>query len=77
MKSFKNVLSYMNISTFSYKCCRFITLFKSVAGFCGTTNILQNIPTFRLNGGIFRRILSIPQNIVMDLKNVRFMMLRF
>ena len=38
---------------------------------CGTYNIMQNIPSFRLNvTNIFCKILSVPQNIVMDLNNV-------
>lgn len=32
--------------------------------------ILQNIPTFKMNDGIFCRTLSIPRNIVMNLNNV-------
>ena len=34
---------------------------------CGTINILQIIPTFNLNVCI---MLSVPQNIVMDMNNV-------
>ena len=37
---------------------------------CGTDIILWNILTFNLNDEIFCRILSVSQNIVMDLNNV-------
>ena len=38
--------------------------------FCLTYNILPNIPTLSMNGGIFHIILLISQHIVMDLNNV-------
>jgi hypothetical protein len=37
--------------------------------FCGTDSIIQDIPTFSLNMGIFHRILLVPQNVVMDVNN--------
>jgi hypothetical protein len=45
-------------------------LFKSIIVFCETGNIMWNIPTLRLNIGIFFIILSIPKNIVIGLNNV-------
>ena len=47
-----------------------IRLFGSIIMFCGTIIIRQNIPIINLNVGIFYMLLSIPQNIVMDLNNV-------
>ena len=38
--------------------------------FYGINNIPQNILIFKLNVGIFHRILSIPWNIVMDPNNI-------
>ena len=38
--------------------------------FCGTDSIIRDIPPFSLNMGIFHRIVSISQNIVMDVNNV-------
>ena len=39
--------------------------------FCGSDNILWDIPHIQMEcRGIFYRIFSIPQNIVMDLNNV-------
>jgi len=37
------------------------TLFRSITMFCGTGN---------MNVGTFRKILPVPQNIVMDMNNV-------
>ena len=45
-----------------------ITLFRSIILFCGTDNILWNIQT--KCGGTFCKILSVPHNTTMDLKNV-------
>ena len=45
--------------------CRFITMF------CGTNNIMWTIPHIQSYiWGIFRMILSVPQNIVMNMNNV-------
>ena len=38
--------------------------------FCGIDSIMWNILIFSMNVGIFHIILSILQNIVMDMKNV-------
>ena len=38
--------------------------------FCRIGNIIHNIPTFRLNVGIFCKILLVPQNTIMNLNNV-------
>jgi hypothetical protein len=43
-----------------------ITLFIFITVLCGIDNILHNI----LNVGIFYKIMSVPQNIVMNLNNV-------
>ena len=50
----------------------FITLFRSITMLCGIDNILQNISSFSVNGGIFHIRLSVPHNVVMDLNNVMF-----
>ena len=47
-----------------------ITLFRSKTTFCGTNNILWNIPLFKMNVTIFRIIMLVAQNIVMDMNNV-------
>ena len=48
-----------------------ITLFMSITMFSGTDSILCGIfPIFSLNMGIFHIILSVPQDIVMDLNYV-------
>ena len=51
-----------------------ITLFRFITLFRGTINILHNIPHIQIECGkyfrIFCRILSVPQNIVMNLINV-------
>ena len=50
-----------------------ITLFRSITVLCGTDNISQNIPHVQTGceeyTKIFYRILSVPQNIVMNLNN--------
>ena len=48
-----------------------ITLFRSsITMFCGTDNVLWNIPIFKTSVRIFHRILSVSRNIVMDMNNV-------
>ena len=39
--------------------------------------IFPNIPTFGMNIGIFYGILSVPQNIVMDLNNVMLLRIMY
>ena len=46
------------------------TLFRSAIMLRWTKNIQKNIPCIHIAWGIFCKILSIPQNIVMDLNNV-------
>jgi hypothetical protein len=37
--------------------------------FSGTGSIIQNIPVLNINDGIFYKLLSVPDNIVMNLNN--------
>jgi hypothetical protein len=47
-----------------------MALFRSITVFCGTHNIVHNIPYSQIEcGGIFLRMLAVPQNTVMDLNN--------
>ena len=49
-----------------------ITIFESIIVLRGIDNIMWNIPPFKLTAKIFCRILSVPQNIVMDHNNVMY-----
>ena len=48
----------------------FITLFRSIAMFYGSDNVLQKFLVFSMNGGIFLDLLSVSQNNVMDVNSV-------
>ena len=48
-----------------------VILFKLISMVCGTDNIMLNIPTLSPNDGIFYKILSIQENIVMNLHIVK------
>jgi hypothetical protein len=48
----------------------FITLFKFITMFMGPTIFHIIFPTFKLNVKMFREILSVPKNTLMDLNNV-------
>ena len=47
-----------------------IISFKFITMFCGTDNIVWNVPSLNTNDEIPRKILLVPLNIVMNMNNV-------
>ena len=37
--------------------------------FCGTDNMMWNIPILNINDGIFHKIMAVPHNTIMDMNN--------